>query len=424
MQLSQAKPLRGTITVPGDKSISHRAVMFGALAQGTTHITGFLMGEDCLSTIDCFRRMGVSIEVSDAEVVVHGVGLHGLTPPAQSLYTGNSGTTTRLLCGILAGQNFDVSLSGDASIQKRPMGRVIAPLRQMGAIIDGVNGNYCPLTIHAGTQLHGIEYTMPVASAQLKSAILLAGLYADGPTCVIEPAPSRDHTERMLRALGAQVESNGCTVRIHPLKDLQAKDIAVPADISSAAFFLVAGAIVPGSEITIQNVGINPTRTGILDVLRDMGADITMTNVRDDMEPVCDLTIRASKLHGTTIGGDLIPRLIDELPVLAVAAAFAEGETRICDAQELKVKESNRIAAMVTELTRAGADVEETEDGMIIRGGKPLHGAAFETYHDHRIAMSMAVCALGCTGESEIVNPDVVAISYPNFFDTLSALGG
>ncbi|MDR3767117.1 MAG: 3-phosphoshikimate 1-carboxyvinyltransferase, partial [Butyricicoccus sp.] len=220
MQLSQAKPLRGTITVPGDKSISHRAVMFGALAQGTTHITGFLMGEDCLSTIDCFRRMGVPIEVSDTEVVVHGVGLHGLTPPTQPLYTGNSGTTTRLLCGILAGQDFDVSLSGDASIQTRPMGRVITPLRQMGAVIDGVNGNYCPLTIHAGTQLHGIEYAMPVASAQLKSAILLAGLYADSPTSVIEPAPSRDHTERMLRALGANVESNGCTVRIYPPKDL------------------------------------------------------------------------------------------------------------------------------------------------------------------------------------------------------------
>lgn len=424
MQITQSKPLIGTITVPGDKSISHRAVMFGALAQGVTRITGFLMGEDCLSTIDCFRSMGLPIEVTAQEVIVHGVGLHGLRAPEQPLYTGNSGTTTRLLCGILAGQDFDVTLSGDASIQKRPMGRVITPLRQMGAAIDGVNGNYCPLTLHAGSRLHGIEYKMPVASAQLKSAILLAGLYADSPTVVVEPAPSRDHTERMLRALGVSVESSGCTVRLTPPDDLRARDVAVPADISSAAFFLVAGAIIPGSEITIRSVGINPTRTGILDVLREMGAEIIQTNVRDEVEPVCDLTVRASALHGTTIGGELIPRLIDELPVLAVAAAFAEGETRIRDAQELKVKESNRIAAMVAELSRAGADVEETEDGMIIRGGRPLHGARFETYHDHRIAMSMAVCALGCTGASEITDPGVVAISYPNFFDTLARLGG
>lgn len=424
MNMNQSTGLRGTITVPGDKSISHRAVMFGALANGVTHITGFLMGEDCLSTIDCFRRMGVSIEVGDKEVVVHGVGMHGLKQPSESLYTGNSGTTTRLLCGILSGQRFDVTMSGDASIQKRPMGRVMTPLREMGAEIEGVNGNYCPLTIHPSASLHGIEYALPVASAQLKSAILLAGLYASGETKIIEPAPSRDHTERMLRALGVSVETNGNVITLTPPEDLAAKDVSVPADISSAAFFLVAGAIIPNSEITIQNVGVNPTRTGILDVLRDMGADITVSNYQDDIEPVCDLTVRSSKLHGTVIGGEVIPRLIDELPVLAVAAAFAEGKTIIRDAQELKVKESNRIAAMVSELSKAGADVEETEDGMIIQGGKPLHGASFETYNDHRIAMSMAVCALGCEGTSEILNPDVVAISYPDFFDTLSKLGG
>lgn len=424
MNMNQSTGLRGTITVPGDKSISHRAVMFGALANGVTHITGFLMGEDCLSTIDCFRRMGVSIEVGDKEVVVHGVGMHGLKQPSESLYTGNSGTTTRLLCGILSGQRFDVTMSGDASIQKRPMGRVMTPLREMGAEIEGVNGNYCPLTIHPSASLHGIEYALPVASAQLKSAILLAGLYASGETKIIEPAPSRDHTERMLRALGVSVETNGNVIILTPPEDLAAKDVSVPADISSAAFFLVAGAIIPNSEITIQNVGVNPTRTGILDVLRDMGADITVSNYQDDIEPVCDLTVRSSKLHGTVIGGEVIPRLIDELPVLAVAAAFAEGKTIIRDAQELKVKESNRIAAMVSELSKAGADVEETEDGMIIQGGKPLHGASFETYNDHRIAMSMAVCALGCEGTSEILNPDVVAISYPDFFDTLSKLGG
>lgn len=423
MKINQSTGLHGAITVPGDKSISHRAIMLGALADGTTRITGFLMGEDCLSTIDCFRKMGVEIEVGEREVLVHGVGLHGLKQPAEPLYTGNSGTTTRLLCGILAGQRFEVQLSGDASIQKRPMGRVITPLREMGAKIEGIQGNYCPLTMYPSTQLHGITYELPVASAQLKSAILLAGLYASGQTCVVEPAPSRDHTERMLRALGVSVETDGNVISLTPPARLTAKDVTVPSDISSAAFFLVAGAIVPNSELTIQNVGVNPTRTGILDVLRDMGADITISNYRDDVEPICDLTVRSSKLHGTTIGGDVIPRLIDELPVLAVAAAFAEGQTVIRDAQELKVKESNRIAAMVSELSKAGAAVSETADGMVIDGGKPLHGAAFETYNDHRIAMSMAVCALGCTGQSEILHPDVVAISYPDFFDTLSTLG-
>lgn len=423
MQVNTSGPLRGEITVPGDKSISHRAVMLGALAKGTTHITGFLMGEDCLSTIDCFRKMGVEIEMTEDEVIVHGVGLHGLSAPQDALYTGNSGTTTRLLCGILAGQSFPVTMSGDPSIQKRPMGRVIKPLREMGARIDGRDDNFCPLNIHP-SELCGIEYTLPVASAQLKSAILLAGLYAEGQTTVIEPAPSRDHTERMFRALGVEVETHDGVITLDPPEELHALDIAVPADISSAAFFLVAGAIVPGSELTIKNVGVNPTRTGILDVLRDMGAEITEKNFRDDAEPVCDLIVKYSALHGTTIGGEIIPRLIDELPVIAVAAAFAEGETIICDAQELKVKESNRIAAMVTELKKAGVDVEETEDGMIIRGGKKPHGATFETYKDHRIAMSLAVCALACEGASRILDPEVVAISYPTFFETLQKLGG
>ena len=282
MQIQPCGPLRGEITVPGDKSISHRAVMLGALANGTTHITGFLMGEDCLSTIDCFRKMGVEINITDDEVIVEGVGLHGLEAPSEALYTGNSGTTTRLLCGILAGQPFTVTMSGDPSIQKRPMGRVMKPLREMGA---------------------SIEYRLPVASAQLKSAILLAGLYAEGQTTIIEPAPSRDHTERMFRALGVEIETNGSTITLDPPEDLHAVDIAVPGDISSAAFFLVAGAIVPGSELTIKNVGVNPTRTGVLDVLRDMGADITESNFRDEAEPMCDLTVKYSKLHGVEIGG-------------------------------------------------------------------------------------------------------------------------
>ncbi len=422
MKLHTSSGLRGTVTVPGDKSISHRAVMLGALADGDTHISGFLMGEDCLSTIDCFRKMGVQIDVRDGGVTVHGVGLHGLRAPEGPLYTGNSGTTTRLLSGILAAQPFPVSMTGDASIEQRPMGRIITPLREMGADIRGRDGKYCPLHI-APAALHGVRYEMPVASAQLKSAILLAGLYADGVTEVVEPAPSRDHTERMLRAMGVQVEQDGCRVAVHAPLALRACSIEVPGDISSAAFFLVAGAIVPGSELTVKNVGINPTRDGVLEVLRAMGADITCTNVRDAAEPVADLTVRASALHGTEIGGPLIPRLIDELPVLAAAAAFAEGETVIRDAQELKVKESNRIAAMVAELTRAGVDCTETADGMVIRGGRP-RGAAFETYRDHRIAMSMAVLALGAAGESEILDPGVVSISYPGFFDTLRQIGG
>ena len=423
MQIQPCGPLRGEITVPGDKSISHRAVMLGALANGTTHITGFLMGEDCLSTIDCFRKMGVEIEITDSEVIVEGVGLHGLCAPEETLYTGNSGTTTRLLCGILAGQPFTATLNGDASIQKRPMGRVIKPLREMGASIEGKNDNYCPLTLYP-SELYGIEYRLPVASAQLKSAILLAGLYAEGQTTVIEPAPSRDHTERMFRALGVEVETHGSTITLEPPEDLYAVDIRVPGDISSAAFFLVAGAIVEGSELTIRNVGVNPTRTGILDVLHEMGADISISNFHDDAEPVCDLTVKHSMLRGVEIGGSIIPRLIDELPVIAVAAAYAEGETVIRDAQELKVKESNRIAAMVTELKKAGVDAEETDDGMIIRGGKRPHGAAFETYKDHRIAMSLAVLALAARSACRIDEPEVVAISYPDFFHTLERLRG
>lgn len=423
MQQKPSGPLRGCITVPGDKSISHRAVMLGALASGDTRITGFLMGEDCLSTIDCFRKMGVEIEINDTEVVVHGVGLHGLSEPEGPLYTGNSGTTTRLICGILAGQPFTVTVSGDASIQKRPMGRVIGPLREMGARIHGRDDNFCPLTLYP-SELYGMEYTLPVASAQLKSAILLAGLYAEGQTTVIEPTPSRDHTERMFRALGVEIETNGNVITLDPPEDLHAIDIAVPGDISSAAFFLAAGAIVPRSELTIRNVGVNPTRTGVIDVLRAMGADITESNHLDGAEPVCDLTVRHSALHGTEIGGAIIPRLIDELPVIAVAAAFAKGTTVIRDAAELKVKESNRIAAMVTELAKAGVDIEETADGMIIRGGQTVHGADFATYGDHRIAMSLAVLALAADGASRIADPEVVSISYPGFFDTLDRLGG
>jgi len=423
MHIHPSAPLRGEITAPGDKSISHRAVMLGALANGTTRISGFLKGDDCLSTIQCFRKMGVSIEIHNDTVIMEGVGLHGLSAPEEDLYTGNSGTTTRLLCGILAGQTFPSVLDGDASIRKRPMGRIIKPLREMGASIQGKNDTLCPLRIFP-SELCGIDYHLPVASAQLKSAILLAGLYAEGQTTVVESIPSRDHTEQMFRALGVEIEKQGNTILLEPPENLYAVDIDVPADISSAAFFLVAGAIVPGSEITIRNVGVNPTRTGVLDVLNAMGAKITMSNFHNGAEPVCDLTVQYSSLHGTEIGGALIPRLIDELPILAVAAAFADGQTIIRDAQELKVKESNRLTAMATELSRAGVSVRETEDGMIIQGGKTPHGATFTTYQDHRIAMSFAVLGLASEGATIIDNPSIVSISYPDFFDTLRKLGG
>lgn len=421
MQIQKIPFARGEITVPGDKSISHRSVMLGALGNGSTEITGFLPGADCLATIDCFRQMGVEIQHSGSRVLVKGLGLHGLRAPADTLYTGNSGTTTRLLAGILAGQNFKSVITGDASICKRPMGRVTKPLSAMGAQIDG---EYCPLTI-TGTKLHGITYSQPVASAQVKSAILLAGLYADGKTTVSEPAKSRDHTERMLSAMGAKLEIDSLSVTVSPCEELQTpSEIHVPGDISSAAFFLVLGSVLPGSEITICNVGMNPTRTGVLDALRAMGADIQVENERlQSGEPVADLIVRPANLHGTEIGGELIPRLIDELPVLAVAAALATGETVIRDAAELKVKETNRIQALVCELSKCGADITETEDGMIIRGGKTLHGADFQAYGDHRMAMSMAVLAQCIDGDSAIDDDACVAVSYPDFFDTLYGLG-
>lgn len=420
MKIQKISAACGVMTVPGDKSISHRAIMLGALANGTSDIYGFLMGADCLSTIDCFRNMGIDIDVTDEKVTVHGKGLRGLSKPEKTLYTGNSGTTTRLLCGILAGQNFDVTLTGDASICKRPMKRVTEPLSRMGARIDG---DYCPLTVHP-SQLHAMTYEMPVASAQVKTAILLAGLYADGKTTVIEKEKSRDHTERMLSAMGAEIYMDGLTVSVGQTECLKPQTFRIPGDISSAAFFLVLGAILPNSSVTIQNVGVNETRTGIIDVLRDMGADLAVDNIRIvNGEEIADLIIKTSKLQGAIIGGDMIPRLIDEIPALAVAAVFAEGETVIRDAQELKVKETNRIRAVVDELKKCGADITETDDGMIIRGGRTLHGADFCSYGDHRMAMSLAVLAQCIDGESSLDDVKCVEISYPSFFDDLAGLG-
>ena len=420
MVIQKIKKAIGQIKVPGDKSISHRAVMLGSLANGVTEISGFLKGADCLSTIDCFRKMGIDIDINGENVTVHGNGLRGLKKPDEMLYTGNSGTTTRLLCGILAGQNFDTSITGDASIQKRPMGRVVKPLSIMGAKIEN---EYCPLYI-TGTKLHGIDYKMPVASAQVKTAIILAGLYADGETVIHEIEKSRDHTELMLSSMGADLTIDNLDITVKPTNDLTAVNVDVPGDISSAAFFLVLGAIMTNSQITVTNVGVNPTRTGIIDVLKDMGADITLENVHTSAgETVANITVRSSSLKGTTVGGDIIPRLIDELPIIAVAAVFADGQTVIKDAQELKVKETNRIRAVVDEFNKCGIDITETDDGMIINGGKSIHGADFKTYGDHRMAMSLTVLAQLADSESTLDDSDCACVSYPTFFDDFYKLG-
>lgn len=422
MEIPKLNKLHGKLTIPGDKSISHRAVMFGALAQGTTRITHFLEGADCLSTISCFQAMGIHIQKNKDEVLVEGKGLHGLQAPLDILDVGNSGTTTRLISGILAGQDFTSRLTGDASICQRPMGRIITPLSLMGAQITSQNQNGCaPLTIQGG-HLHGIHYQSPVASAQVKSCVLLAGMYADAPTSVTEPVLSRNHTELMLNYFGAQVTSKGTIASILPQPDLKARDITVPGDISSAAYFIAAGLLVPGSEILLCNVGINPTRDGLLRVCQAMGGDITLLNVRNDGEPTADLLIRSSSLHGTEIKGEIIPTLIDEIPMIAVMAAFAEGTTVIRDAAELKVKESDRIQVMTDNLTRMGADVEALPDGMIIHGGKPLHGATIDSHKDHRIAMSFAVAGGICEGSLTITDGECVNISYPEFYTDLYSL--
>ena len=425
MIIEKASALHGTVSIPGDKSISHRAVMFSSIAEGTTHISNFLTGADCLSTISCFRRLGVYITQEGSDVTVTGRGMHGLVPEESPvlLDTGNSGTTTRILSGILSPQPFVSVLSGDESVNRRPMKRIMEPLSLMGARIRSINGNGCaPLEITGGP-LHGITYHAKVASAQVKSAVLLAGLYADGSTTFTEPAKSRDHTERMLTAFGAKVVSGeGNAVTVTPAEDLYGADVVVPGDISSAAYFIAAGLLVPGSEVLLKNVGINPTREGILRVARTMGGDVEEVNVVNAPEPYCDLIVRSSSLHGTVIEGDLIPTLIDELPVIAVMAAMAEGTTVIRDAAELKVKESNRIDTMTEGLRAMGCDITPTDDGMIISGGKPLHGAKIRTFEDHRVAMSFAIAGLVADGETVLDDERCVRISYPAFFEDLQSL--
>ena len=429
LHLAAGGSLRGHVRVPGDKSISHRALLFGAIAEGSTRITGLLPAEDPLSTAACLRAMGVEVSPIEAgqPVLVQGVGLDGFQEPADVLDCGNSGTTMRLMLGLLAGRaGRHFVLSGDGSLRGRPMRRVGDPLSQMGARIHGrKGGNFAPLAVQ-GQQLHGATIHTPVASAQVKSAILLAGLTADGPTTVIEPAQSRDHSERMLRAFGAQLEVSGperTVVTVTPGSSLQGQTVEVPGDISSAAFWLVAAAITPGAELTVENVGLNPSRTGILDVLEQMGARITVLNQRDVAgEPVGDLQVSHGPLRAFEIGGDLIPRLVDEIPVLAVAACCAEGVSTIRDAAELRVKETDRLAVMARQLGAMGARVVESEDGMTITGVTELHGAELDSETDHRVAMSLAVAARIARGDSQLHRPDAAAVSYPGFWDDLARL--
>ena len=423
MEFKRINHLRGEITVPGDKSISHRGIMLGSIAEGTTEITNFLNGADCLSTIDCFRKMGIDIINSNGTVLIKGKGLRGLTKPNDILDVGNSGTTTRLMSGILAASDFECTINGDESIQRRPMSRIITPLSMMGADITSIKGNNCaPLRIK-GTNLHGIHYDSPVASAQVKSSILLAGLYADSETSVTEPYVSRNHSELMFKYFGVDVNTEGTTVTVKPATRLEGSKVDVPGDISSAAYFIVAGLITPNSEILIKNVGINPTRDGIIKVAKEMGGDITLLNKRSNAgEEVADILVKSSELHGIEIGGAIIPTLIDELPIIAVMACFANGTTVIKNAEELKVKESNRIDVMVNHLASMNADIKATDDGMIINGGKPLSGAVIDSKLDHRIAMSFVVAGINSEGSTKILGSDVVNVSYPGFYEDIEKL--
>lgn len=417
--------LKGTVELIGDKSISHRAIMFSSIAKGTTRIKNFLMGQDCLSTIDCFRKMGVDISINDKEVVVNGVGLRGLKKPNEILNVGNSGTTIRLMMGVLAGNEFESTVIGDESIGKRPMKRVTDPLRLMGCSIKGNDdANFTPITIYGGN-LNGIEYKMPVASAQVKSSIILASLYADSSSTIIEKSKSRNHTEIMLKSFGADIKSTDLKIDVQPVRELfSVGNINVAGDISSAAFIIAAASIVEGSEVLIKNVGLNETRTGIIDVLEAMNGNFEIIDKRvESGEVVGDLIVRYSdKLIGTTIDSNLIPRLIDEIPVIAILATQANGTTVIKDAKELKVKESNRIKAVVDNLKNMGAEIEELEDGMVIKGKTKLKGANIKTFNDHRIAMAFSVASLISEGKLNLDNTACIDISFPGYFDLINNL--
>ena len=422
--IEQRKSLRGEISVPGDRSISHRAIIFGSIAKGTTEIDGLLMGEDCLSTIDCFRKMQVGIEILPGNrVKVHGRGLRDLKPPSAPLNTGKSGTTLRLLMGILVGQSFSTVVNRAESAQKKPVGKVVKSLRQMGASIQGRDdGNLCPLMI-SPSKLRGITCELPVHDSHIKSTILIAGLYATGETTVVETVKSRDHTELMLNYFGSDIRVDGLKVTSHSIENLYAQHIKVPGDISIASYFITAGLLVPNSDITILNVGINPTRTGILDVYKKMGAKMEVLNERFfGNEKVADIRVTTSQLKSTVIGEEMVPRLIDEIPVITVAAALAKGTTEIKGLKGFKIKESGRIKALVAELSKMGASLRETEDGLVIEGDRPLKGTVIESYNDYAIAMAMSVAGLIAEGETMIRKAQVVDVAFPEFFSTLERL--
>ncbi|MBN8190740.1 3-phosphoshikimate 1-carboxyvinyltransferase [Bacillus sp. NTK074B] len=414
--------LKGEIQVPGDKSISHRSIMFGSVAEGKTVIHNFLMGEDCLSTISCFRKLGVEVEITEEAVIVHGKGWDHLEEPVDILDAGNSGTTTRLIMGILAGRPFHTVLIGDSSIAKRPMSRVTEPLKLFGTHIDGrSDANFTPLSIRGGN-LRGIHYRLPVASAQVKSALILAGLQAEGTTEIVEPEQTRNHTEKMIIEFGGKIEKYGNTIKVEGGQVLKGAKINVPGDISSAAFFMVAAAIVPESRVLLKNVGLNETRIGIVEVMKKMGASIEVEEHSREGEPVGDILVQHSALSGIEIGGDLIPTLIDEIPIIALLATQASGKTIIKDAEELKVKETNRIDAVVKELGKLGASIQGTHDGMIIAGKTPLHGGKVHSWGDHRIGMTLAVASLITDSDVLLEDAEAVKISYPNFFEHIKQL--
>ena len=423
MKINKVSKLNGTIVVPADKSITHRAIMLSALADGKSVINNYLKSDDCLMTLNAFKQMGVQIEQKENSLIIEGAGINGLKNPVKEIYAGNSGTTTRLLSGVLAGQKFSSTISGDASLSKRPMKRVIEPLSLMGVDIVAKENNFLPMTITPGENLKAINYISPVASAQVKSCILFAGLYADGITTVAEPIKSRDHSERMFKTFGADITVNDLSVSVKKCDKLYSQKITVPCDISSAAFFIVAGLIVPDTNIKILNVNINKTRDGILTVLKNMGANIVLDNVKDvSGEPVADIEITTSKLNSTSFGKETVPSLIDEIPIIVLAATQAEGKTVISGAKELKVKESNRIHAVASQLNKMGANIGETDDGFIINGPTKLKGATVESFDDHRIAMMLSVAGLIAEGETEIVNSDCVKISFANFYEVLEKI--
>jgi len=424
LTVKQAKGLRGRVKVPGDKSISHRALLLGAIAEGTTRIRNFLPAADCLATLACVRALGVEVErLSELDLIVQGRGLSGLMEPKDVLDCAGSGTTMRLLAGILAGQPFYSVLTGNEQLRRRPMGRIVEPLRRMGATVFGRDdGRLPPLTVIGGN-LRSIEYELPVASAQVKSAILLAGLYADGPIVIREPGPARDHTERMLAAMGADIGVDGATITLRGDTKLSSLDIVVPGDVSSAAYFIAAACLAPGSEVAVEGVGVNPTRTGFLDALRKMGADILVDNQQEiSGEPVTDVVVRAGELRGIEVRGDQLPRMIDEFPILAMVASQAQGTTVVSDAAELRVKETDRIANVTVELRKLGLRIEERPDGFVVEGPTRLAGAQVNSHGDHRLAMSLAIAGLLAEGETTIGGAECIVDSFPGFEETLRAL--